>query len=81
MSDTIDRHLVLDVLKMAVINRRSGPGLIHHTDRRSRYASGDYFKALERHGMTVSMSRKGNCWDNAVSLGDVDGFLVKLSED
>jgi transposase InsO family protein len=52
---------------MATINRQPGPGLIHHTDRGTQYASGDYRKALEKHGMIASMSRKGNCWDNAVA--------------
>lgn len=79
MSDTIDRHLVLDALKMAVVNRRPGPGLIHHTDRGSQYASGDYRKALEKHGMTVSMSRKGNCWDNAVAESFFSTLKTELS--
>jgi transposase InsO family protein len=67
MSDRIDRRLALSALEMATINRQPGPGLIHHTDRGTQYASGDYRKALEKHGMIASMSRKGNCWDNAVA--------------
>jgi transposase InsO family protein len=67
MSDRIDRHLALGALEMATINRQPGPGLIHHTDRGTQYASGDYRNALEKHGMIASMSRKGNCWDNAVA--------------
>jgi putative transposase len=51
---------------MAVGNRRPPPGLLHHSDRGSQYASRDYQDLLEEHGMTCSMSRKGNCWDNAV---------------
>jgi len=66
MSHRIDRHLVIDALGMAVNNRRPPPGLLHHSDRGSQYASGDYQQLLEDHGMTCSMSRKGNCWDNAV---------------
>lgn len=66
MSCRIDRHLVIDALKMAVSNRRPPPGLIHHSDRGSQYASGDYQALLKEHGMICSMSRKGNCWDNAV---------------
>jgi len=67
MSDTIDRHLVLGALEMAVVARRPPVGLIHHTDRGSQYASLDYRNALKRHGIVPSMSRTGNCWDNAVA--------------
>lgn len=58
--------LVKDALTMAVWRRRPGPGLIHHTDRGSQYASEAYQKELKRYGMVCSMSRKGDCWDNAV---------------
>jgi transposase InsO family protein len=58
--------LVEDALTMAVWRRRPAPGLIHHTDRGSQYASDLYQKALKQHGMVCSMSRKGDCWDNAV---------------
>jgi putative transposase len=67
MSDRIDRNLVLDALDMAVGRRNPEPGLIHHSDRGSQYASDDYQRALGRHGMRCSMSRKGDCWDNAVA--------------
>ena len=50
---------------MAVGRRRPGPGLIHHSDRGSQYACGDYQRALNSHGMICSMSRKGDCWDNS----------------
>jgi len=49
---------------MAIQRQRPQPGLIHHSDRGSQYASGDYQAALAVAGMTPSMSRKGNCWDN-----------------
>ncbi len=65
MGDRVDRHLALRALDMAVQQRRPPPGLIHHSDRGSQYASDDYQKALKRYGMICSMSRKGNCWDNA----------------
>ncbi len=58
--------LVKDALTMAVWRRRPKPGLIHHTDRGSQYASEAYQKELKRYGMVCSMSRKGDCWDNAV---------------
>ena len=64
-SALIDRHLVLAALRMALGTRRPPPGLLHHTDRGSQYASGDYQDALTRAGLVCSMSRKGNCWDNA----------------
>ena len=66
MSHRINRQLVIDALGMAVCNRRPPPGLLHHSDRGSQYASGDYQDLLEEHDMQCSMSRKGNCWDNAV---------------
>lgn len=65
MAGRMNRRLVLDALDMAVGRRRPEPGLLHHSDRGSQYASGDYQKALNTHGMVCSMSRKGDCWDNA----------------
>lgn len=62
-----DRLLALDALRAAVHERRPGAGLIHHSDRGSPYASGDYRAALKAHGMIASMSRRGDCWDNAVA--------------
>ncbi len=68
MSDTNDTALALAALRRAVRGRRAvGRGLVHHTDRGSPYASGDYRRALAAYGMVQSMSRKGDCWDNAVS--------------
>lgn len=79
MSDKIDRHLVLGALEMAALTRRPGAGLIHHTDRGSQYASADYRQALDRHGMIASMSRKGNCWDNAVAESFFSTLKTELS--
>ena len=67
MSNRIDRALVLEALRMAVGRRVPNAGLIHHSDRGSQYASADYQRALDELGVTCSMSRKGNCWDNAVA--------------
>ena len=53
-------------LKMAVARRCPGEGLLHHSDRGVQYASEDYVHLLQRHGMQISMSGKGDCWDNAV---------------
>ena len=62
-----DRFLALSALRAAVAERRPPPGLIHHSDRGSPYASADYRAELERFGIIASMSRKGDCWDNAVA--------------
>ena len=57
--------LVMDALRMAWFRRQPAPGLIHHSDRGSQYASGVFQDLLREYGMVCSMSRKGNCWDNA----------------
>jgi transposase InsO family protein len=67
MSERIDRELTLNALLMAVGRRCPNAGLVHHSDRGSQYASHDYQRALTNQGATCSMSRKGNCWDNAVA--------------
>ena len=65
MDETMGRRLCLDALDMAVLNRAPGEGRLHHSDRGSQYASGDYQQRLDDYGMICSMSRKGNCSDNA----------------
>jgi putative transposase len=65
MGPTMHRSLVLKALDMAVTDRRPEPGLIHHSDRGSQYASLDYRTALKAQGMLPSMSRKACCYDNA----------------
>ncbi len=67
MSERIDRALVIEALRVAIGRRMPDAGLVHHSDRGSQYASGDYQKALDELGVVCSMSRKGNCWDNAVA--------------
>jgi putative transposase len=57
--------LVIDALTMAWFRRRPAPGVMHHSDRGSQYASEAYQKKLKDFGMVCSMSRKGNCWDNS----------------
>ena len=66
MSALNDRHLALKAIEMATERRQPEPGLLHHTDRGSPYASEDYQEFLDDSGMICSMSRRGNCWDNAV---------------
>ena len=59
--------LVNDALVMAIHNRKPDDGLVWHTDRGSQYASNSHRKLLSENNIVQSMSRKGNCWDNAVS--------------
>lgn len=65
MADHMQTDLVADALSMAIARRGPGPGLLHHSDRGVQYASDQYQGLLSRHGITVSMSGKGDCWDNA----------------
>ena len=67
MRDTLEVELALSALRMARETRRPAPGLIHHSDRGSQYTSGAYQAELAAHGMVASMSRKGDCYDNAVA--------------
>jgi len=62
---TMTTEIVLDALTMAWFRRKPAPGLIHHSDRGSQYASHAFQARLKEYGMICSMSRKGNCWDNA----------------
>jgi putative transposase len=65
MGAHLDARLMLDALQMAINQRRPKPGLVVHSDRGAQYASTDYRQLLARHGLVASMSRKGNCYDNA----------------
>lgn len=65
VSDRMKRDLAIRALQMAINLRQPPPGCIHHTDRGSQYCSHDYQKLLRRHHFEVSMSGKGNCFDNA----------------
>lgn len=67
MRTDMKTDLPLEALKMAIKARRPGPGVIHHSDRGVQYASFLYQESLLKAGMLCSMSRKGNCWDNAVT--------------
>lgn len=81
MGDRIDRYLPLRALDMAAQRRRPPPGLLHHTDRGSQYASADYQAALRKYGMVASMSRKGNCWDNAPMESWFHTMKTELGQD
>lgn len=67
MRERMSKDLVIDALRMAWFRRRPQPGLIHHSDRGSQYCSHEFQKQLADYDMLASMSRKGNCWDNAPS--------------
>ncbi len=67
MSDHIDTELAVSALQMALETRRPAVGLIPHTDRDCRYASDEYHASLKAAGIVPSMSRKADCWDNAVA--------------
>lgn len=77
LSTTLDRSLVIEALRDALRSRRPPSGLICHSDRGSQYASGDYQKLLEQAGAVCSMSRKGNCYDNA----PVESFFASLKRE
>lgn len=74
MSRRIDGKLTLDALDAALGRRQVEPGLIAHSDRGSQYAATEYQQRLQQHAMVCSMSRKGDCWDNAV----VESFFGTL---
>ena len=74
MGERVNRHLVQKALEMALITRRPGGNLLHHSDRGSQYASHDYRDLLADHQIQVSMSRTGNCYDNAV----MESFFATL---
>ena len=77
MSSRMKAKLVCDALRMAIWQRRPKAGLIHHSDRGSQYASKSFRRMLDTHQFRGSMSRKGDCWDNAV----VESFFGSLKQE
>lgn len=73
----LDRHLVLSALDRAIAQRRPRRGLLHHSDRGAEYTSDDYRERLRDAGLRCSMSRKANCWDNAVA----ESFFATLKRE
>jgi putative transposase len=67
LARTLEDTLTLGALRMALEQRRPAPGLVHHSDRGVQYASGDYTDLLHTQGIVISMSRKGNPYDNAIA--------------
>jgi putative transposase len=81
LGDRLDRSLALNALRMALGWRRPRPGAIQHSDRGSQYASREYRALLASCGMRQSMSRKGDCWDNAVAESFFATLEWELIED
>jgi transposase InsO family protein len=79
MSERITAELANNALMMAVWKRQPNKGLMVHSDRGSQYASGLYQKTIKKHGFICSMSRKGNCWDNAPSESFFHTLKVELT--
>ena len=77
MADHLRAGLCVDALVMALQRRRPGPGLVHHSDRGVQYAAEPYRQVLERHGIRRSMSRRGNCLDNA----PMESFFASLKKE
>ncbi len=77
MDDTMKVSLVNNALNMAIKHRNPNKGLLWHTDRDNQYASYSHKDLLKKHGIVQSMSRKGNCWDNAVA----ESFFKTLKSD
>lgn len=67
MGKRLKKGLVIEALQMALRSRKPTAGLVHHSDRGSQYTSGAYQDLLDTHAVLASMSRRGNCWDNAVA--------------
>ncbi len=74
MRHTLDRELAVAALRMAIVGRRPLAGVLYHSDRGVQYACGDFQAILRQFAMECSMSRKGDCWDNAV----VESFFATL---
>jgi len=77
MADHLRTSLVSEALAMALAQRRPAPGLVFHTDRGCQYTSHDFRELLARHGIAQSLSRPGQCWDNAVA----ESFFATLKEE
>src|SRR5207249_9133953 len=75
-----DRHMTITALEMAVKRRCPDAGLLHHSDQGCTYASEDYQAVLDAHGIICSMSRRGNCYDNAVMESFFSTLKSELGE-
>ena len=77
MAEHLGHELALAALDMAIARQRPAPGLVHHADRGVQYAAHRYRARLQHHGMLCSMSRKGDCWDNA----PMESFFATLKRE
>jgi transposase InsO family protein len=77
VDETMEAHVVTDALKMAMVRRSPSRGLILHSDQGSQYASNAYRELIDENGFQRSMSRKGDCWDNAIA----ESFFASLKGD
>ena len=77
MSNRMTKELVITALQKALINRGNPTGVIVHSDRGSQYASNEYKRILKENNLIGSMSRKGDCWDNAVA----ESFFATLKKE
>jgi len=77
MADHLRASLAAEALEMAVTQRRPAPGLVFHSDRGCQYTSSEFRGLLARHGLVQSLSRPGQCWDNAVA----ESFFATLKEE
>jgi putative transposase len=77
ISPRLDASLTLEALRMAIIERQPGPGVIHHSDQGVQYASAEYTEELKAHGFQISMSRRGNPYDNAT----MESFFKTLKQE
>jgi putative transposase len=80
LSDSLDASIVTDALQMAVQSRRPPPGCIFHSDRGVQYACHAFRSALANHRFQQSMSRRANCWDNAVAESSFARLKIELGE-
>jgi transposase InsO family protein len=80
MADNMETPLVQDALRMAIAARQPAPGLLFHADRGSQYTSGEFRRLLAAHHITPSLSRRGQCWDNAVAESWFATYKTELVE-
>jgi putative transposase len=81
VSENLDADIAVEALRRALALRPAPVGMIHHSDRGIHYACADYRALLQRHAITPSMSRKGNCWDNAVAESFFSSFCFEVELD
>lgn len=79
MQPTMTAQLAMDALLMAIFRRSRPRGVLHHSDQSSQYPREDFQRLLESHGIVCSMSRRGNCWNNAAMESSFSTLKTRLS--